>query len=309
MRGVGAMTAADGAGALCVIVNPGSRQAGSMVEELRALLGARGADAEIRVLRRGQSPAEAAQRAVRDGFATVAAAGGDGTASAVASGLVGTDRRFGVLPLGTFNYFARSLGLPETLEAAAAVMLSGATRTVSVGEVNGLTFLNNASLGVYPAILGRREGVYRRWGRSRIAAHWSAAQTLATGRARVDLQIEADGRRRIRTPLIFVCNNGFQLESLGLEGADTIRRGAFAVLVAPDVGRAGLVRRALALGGGMLEAGRDYDLLEHAGFTLRDRRGMAVVACDGERARLRTPLRFRRLQNALRVAAPPEAPE
>ncbi|MBI4703237.1 MAG: diacylglycerol kinase family lipid kinase, partial [Deltaproteobacteria bacterium] len=95
------------------------------------------------------------------------AAGGDGTVSAVASHLLGSDRTLGILPLGTFNYVAREFGIPLTVEDAIRVIAGGTERIVDVGEVNGRAFLNNAGLGGYVKIVRRRERVFRSWGRSR----------------------------------------------------------------------------------------------------------------------------------------------
>ena len=67
-----------------------------------------------------------------------------------------------MIPLGTFNYVARSLGLPETPEEAVAVLAAGETRPLPLGEVNGRVFLNNASLGAYAKILETRASSARR---------------------------------------------------------------------------------------------------------------------------------------------------
>ena len=79
-----------------------------------------------------------------------------------------------MIPGGTFNYFARDLGSGETLDEALRIFDAPRLRHVHVGDVNGMIFLNNISFGAYPEILKRRESIYRRWGRSRIAAYWSA---------------------------------------------------------------------------------------------------------------------------------------
>src|SRR4051794_6507291 len=69
----------------------------------------------------------------------VVAAGGDGTVSAVAARLVGGQRKLGVIPGGTLNHFARDLGIPDDIEAAAAVLKTGRSRRVDVAELNGRT--------------------------------------------------------------------------------------------------------------------------------------------------------------------------
>ena len=139
----------DSGSGIDVIINAISRAPDK--EETRRLLAERfaasGVDARISLARSGADIVALAQRAVEGSSRTVVAGGGDGTVNAVASVLVGTDKSLGVLPLGTFNYFARNLGIPVDLDGAARTLIEGRVAKVCVGDVNGRTFLNNASLG------------------------------------------------------------------------------------------------------------------------------------------------------------------
>jgi diacylglycerol kinase family enzyme len=219
-----------------------------------------------------------------------------------------TGRRFGVLPLGTFNFFARGLGIPEDPKGAAEVIRAGATRTVSLAEVNGHVFLNNISLGLYPAILRAREDVYARWGRRRMAAHWSAAKTFLRFQRPLFLTIRANGEeRRVQTPLLFVARSAYQLESFGLAGADCVAAGRFAVYVAPDTGPLGMFSKAFRLVRKSMAEGRDFDLICADELTIATRSRHLTVACDGEKLRMRTPLRLRVHPESLKVLTPPEA--
>lgn len=74
--------------------------------------------------------------------------GGDGTLSAVASRMARREAILGVLPLGTANDFARTLGIPVDLDAAAGVIARGEVREVDLGRANDAYFLNVASLGM-----------------------------------------------------------------------------------------------------------------------------------------------------------------
>jgi diacylglycerol kinase family enzyme len=87
----------------------------------------------------------------------VVAAGGDGTINLVAGVVLGSGLPFGVIPLGTFNYFARDLGIPLEPRAAALALAQGHVRRVHVARVNGHLFLNNASFGLYRHLLEERE--------------------------------------------------------------------------------------------------------------------------------------------------------
>ena len=79
----------------------------------------------------------------------VVVAGGDGTIGFVARELVDTDHPLGILSLGTYNNFARSLGLPTELGEAIEVVKTGRPRPITVGRVNGIAFLEVAALGLF----------------------------------------------------------------------------------------------------------------------------------------------------------------
>ena len=262
----------------------------------------------LRRVPKGGDPAEEARQTVEERAGIVVAAGGDGTVSAVAGAVAGGGCRLGVLPLGTFNYFARGLGIPEDLDEALAVLDSGTPRRIAIGTVNGAPFLNNASLGLYPHILRERESIYRRWGRSRLAAYWSVLRALFDLGRPLSLAVRIDGKaRRFRTPLVFVANNPFQLELMGLEGADAIAEDRLAVFVAPDCTRLGMALRALRLALGRAEPQDDFELLSGREVVVEARRARRQVALDGERRSMTPPVRVERRARALEVLVPASA--
>lgn len=298
---------AHGARRICVLINAGSGK--SDARETRARIEAAfegaGARAEIRPLGKGKDIARAARHAAGEGFDIVVAAGGDGTIAGIAGALRGTDAAMGIIPLGTFNYFARSLDIPEDADTAARLITTGARRKVRVGSINGRAFLNNASLGAYPAILRTREQTYRKWGRSRLAAYWSVLVTLVTLRRPLRLRIEADGAVTAhRTPLAFAVNNAFQLDQMGLDGAECIAEGKLALFVAPDTGRWGMLRNALTLAMGRAQRDVDFRLIAARRITIEAGARRRDVACDGEREKMRTPFTLEVIEDQLSVIVP-----
>lgn len=291
---------------MCLIANPGSGLNSRDADAIRRAMGVFGPEAELREWSdEGETLDATVRHAIRDGFGTIVAAGGDGTVMGVAQAMLGSDRRMAVLPLGTFNYFARGLGLPEDPEAAARAILGGGTHPISVGTVNGKVFLNNASLGIYPSILKAREDVYRRFGRRRIAAHWSVIKTFLRFQRPMQVAVRADGEaRRYRTPLIFIARSAFQLESFGLHGAQDISDDRFAMFVARDGGRLALFRLAWRLVQKRIEVGRDVDYLAAREIEVETQNRKPLVAFDGEKSRMRAPLTFRILPAALQIVVP-----
>ncbi|MHB8509268.1 MAG: diacylglycerol/lipid kinase family protein [Candidatus Dormibacteria bacterium] len=81
--------------------------------------------------------------------ATVVVAGGDGTIGYYARALAGSNHRLGILSLGTYNNFARGLGMPKQLAAAIRVVKKGRVAPVTLGKVNDRYFLEAAAIGLF----------------------------------------------------------------------------------------------------------------------------------------------------------------
>ena len=299
--------------AICVILNVGSGKpdAKSQPENIRAAFAANGAEITLKVINDGSRLVSETQKSLVEGYRTIVAGGGDGTICAVAQSLSDSKATMGILPLGTFNYFARSLYLPMEIDAAAKVIVDGHTMPLRVATVNNRMFLNNASLGVYPAILAKREDIYRRWGRSQIAAYWAVIATLLTLRRPLHLKLTIDGKsQNIRTPLVFIVNNAYQLQQMSLQGTDKIEAGELVVFVAPDTNRIGMLRLAVAVAIGRAASTQNFELLSGKDILIESSRRSArrerTIAKDGERERMRGPFHFCVVQNALSVLVPPQ---
>lgn len=162
----------------------------------------------------------------------------------------------------------------------------------------------NASLGLYPAILQKREDIYRRWGRSRLAAYWSVLVTLVRFRHPLTLRLEVDGTpRAIRTPLAFIGCNAYQLDLLGLPGGDQVRAGRLVLFLASGDEKLKLLNYAVRLLGKRLEAGRDFEVHFCEDVVIESQSRSRVVATDGERARMNSPFRFTTHKDGVQVIA------
>jgi YegS/Rv2252/BmrU family lipid kinase len=103
------------------------------------------------------------RRRIRDsGGATVVLAGGDGTMNAAAPALMALERPFGILPLGTANDLARTLGVPFDPAAAAEIVVAGHGRRIDLGQVDGRPFFNVASVGLSAEVAREHEGERKR---------------------------------------------------------------------------------------------------------------------------------------------------
>lgn len=148
-----------------VIVNPNARYGEEARSRAVQRLAGGGLDL---VTARTASPAEVTSKVLdlRDDIDCVIVGGGDGTVNAVATPILRTGLPLGILPMGTANDLARTLGIPVDVDQAVDVILRGRTRKIDVGLVNGYPFFNVASIGLSVSLADTlsRESK-RRWGR------------------------------------------------------------------------------------------------------------------------------------------------
>lgn len=136
---------------------------------------------------------ELAREAVREGFDTIVAVGGDGTVHEVAAGMWESEAALGVIPCGSGNDFAGSQGIPEELEGAVAVLSNGVVGRSDVGLFGEHAFFNTIALGFAAAVT-----VYSRRHR-RLRGYplylVTVIQSLFMYRA-IPMVVESDGFRR-----------------------------------------------------------------------------------------------------------------
>jgi diacylglycerol kinase family enzyme len=259
----------------------------------------------VRVLEEGEDVREAARRALKARPAVLVAAGGDGTLSAVADVVRGTDTALGVLPCGTLNHFAKDLGIPLEMAQAARVIAAGRRRRVDVGEVNGVAFLNNASLGIYPKIVKERTAQQRRFGRSkRMAMIWATLSVLDRS-FMVDLRLELDARAHdFRTPFVFVGNNRYELEGFQIGKRERLDAGMLDVYTTRRSSALGLLGLALRAMFGRLRQADDFLEASVPSLRVDSRRAQLFVATDGEVRLMQAPLEFRIRPRQLEVIVP-----
>ncbi len=235
------------------------------------------------------------------------AAGGDGTVSTVAAAAHAHRVPLGVLPLGTFNYFARENGVPTDVEPAARTLVEGRLATVGAGEVNGHLVINNASIGLYTHLIRRREQDKARFGRRRVVAALSAAGSLLRGQRPFSIHLgEGAASSKVRTSMLFVACNALQLDALGLGIASCSRAAMLGVVLLKPTS---LAERLRLLARALLKNLDEDPALESfcaAGLEVLSRRRSVDVVVDGELKRMRTPLVFRSLPDALQVVVPRE---
>ena len=142
----------------------------------------------------------------------VVVGGGDGTINSAARALVDTGLPLGVLPLGTANDFARSVGIPLDLAGAAHLICEGRTQRIDAGDVNGHLFFNVASVGL-AADLAKAITTERKRRFGRLSYAMSAAKLMLEARPFHATILKGDGgddeTAMVRTMQIAVGNGRF----------------------------------------------------------------------------------------------------
>jgi diacylglycerol kinase family enzyme len=247
----------------------------------------------------------ALKQAKRGAIDAIVVGGGDGSMRAAASVLAGTGVPLGALPLGTLNHFAKDLGIPLPVEAAAATIAAGRTRLVDLAEVNGDTFINNSSIGIYPYMVIDRE--------RRRAAH-KLAKWMAMVPAffrmmrhfpRRRLRISAKGfARPYRTPCLFVGNNEYGMERFTFGRRRRLDAGELWFYVVKPRSPWEFFLMVCRLCFGHLDQARDLDTFQLAEAEISAKTSRLPVALDGEVRIMQTPLHYRSRPGALRVIVP-----
>jgi YegS/Rv2252/BmrU family lipid kinase len=238
---------------------------------------------------------------VRSQIDRVVVAGGDGTLNAAVQGLVGTGLPLAVLPLGTANNLARTLGLPTALEAACAVAAHGAPRAIDLGWINGRYFFTTASMGLSVEISERLSArTKQRWG----ALAYAVVAVRAVAQARpfkAEIRWVA-GTRQSRTVQIVVGNGRYYGSALPVAEDATIddaRLDLYSLEVRHWLGLLALIP---ALRRGRHGEKRSVEALRSTEFEIRTNVPLKLNV-DGE-IWGQTPARCRVVPRALEVFAP-----
>jgi YegS/Rv2252/BmrU family lipid kinase len=267
-------------------------------------LSSAGVEADVELIAGGECAVRC--RAILErGDELLVVGGGDGTISAAASVLVGTDTMLGILPLGTLNHFARDLGIPTDLDEAAALIAKQTQRQVDVAQMNEHIFINNSAIGLYPLMILDRDLQRRRLGRSkRLAMIVASFRTLVRfNHQRLTLTVNEE-KERVDTPLLFVGNNDYRID-IGAPGQrDNIEDGELSVFVMRKKTRRGFFAASVRA---LFDRIRPDDMVRIENverLRVASHRSALPVSLDGEVIRAAPPFEYKIRKKALRVIAP-----
>ena len=285
-----------------LIVNPSAGSAPALTGSLTRAARERGMG--VRVLEPGEGARHAALEAAEDGAGSFAVAGGDGTVAAVAGVAVERGLPLVVVPTGTLNHFARDLGLDlaRPLTALEVFASSHHERCVDVGRINGRTFINNVSLGLYAEMLA--DPGYRQDKLGVAQAKLQAA--FSDPKLRRALRITPPGEATLENIVaVVVSNNPYEFARWNRLGhRHHLDTGTLQVSVL-DAGTLDELERLIA--GTLLGAIEFRPALRHWASERLETGILGEVVragVDGEPITLEAPLRFSVEPGALRVLVP-----
>lgn len=287
-----------------LVLNRNSRSGEAYLDEVRDRLGSAGFqvthlcfDDKERLVR------EIAARATEADC--VIAAGGDGTANMVARALLARDLPLGIIPLGTANDLARTLGIPMGIDEAIHIIAAGHTRRIDIGLVNGHPFFNVASLGLSAELAATlTTEVKRRFGRFGYAL--TTVRVLLRARPfRVRITTE-QGVVTARTLQIAVGNGRYYGGGNAVAQDAAIDDGQLDLYSLEFYRAWKLALLARSFREGTHGRADGVRALSGRSFLVETRRSLPVNA-DGELV-TRTPARFELLRQRMTVFAPAEPP-
>ena len=269
-------------------------------------LEAAASDAGLEVVRLapGLDCAALVRSRMAEGRRLFVAAGGDGTVNHVVQALVHTDAVLGVIPIGTYNHFAKDLGIPLTWSAALGVALSGATKQVDAARAHERFFVNNISMGLYPELVSKRESRgrdYPRW-KARLYAAYSTLRKFP----HVAVTLESEHHQEVvRTHVLMVSNNTYDLSRIGIEAPrNALGEGRLSVYWLPHVPRLKLMSFIAHYLAGRVRTAPGFRSFRTARLKMQSSKNHMKVGVDGEVMTVDMPLVVTIVPQSLLVKVP-----
>jgi YegS/Rv2252/BmrU family lipid kinase len=237
--------------------------------------------------------------AIAGGATLVAVGGGDGTLSSVSRHFIGKAAVMGILPLGTANSFARTLGVPQDLPGAIQVLASGRVADIDLGRIGDHYFTNAAAIGL-PAMIGETVPHGLKAVLGRVGYLGWAAYSLARFKPFRCTLIEGDTRREFEALEVRV-SNGRYLGGLEVAAEASVESQDLVIQIV--TGRSGWT---LAKSWALAAIGRrdEVTLVSHRSARLRIETEPAMqISVDGE-VLCRTPVDVSVARQVLAVMVP-----
>jgi diacylglycerol kinase (ATP) len=232
-----------------LIANPGAGKALDSADNLTLVtdyLKENGLRVDIALAKPKEEATPIARQAIKDGYKIVIAMGGDGTIEAVMRGMIGTNKaRLGIVPAGTQNNIAKSLGIPKDLQEACALIASDNMAKLDVGQVTTrkgkkFIFFEMATVGLSAAVYPDANKVAS----GKLSSIKTAAMTFIHQEARpkVFLTLNDESKIEVETMLVMVSNTPIFGKGFLVAPQASLQDGLLDISVYPDFSKVELIR-------------------------------------------------------------------
>lgn len=231
-----------------LIANPVAGDAVEEADQLKMVTGyleKYGLTVDVVLTKPKEEATPVARRASKKGYKVVVAMGGDGTIEAVMRGMIGSKIRLGIIPSGTENNIAKSLGIPTDLEEACALIASDSTLKLDIGQVktkNGkkFNFFEMASVGLSAAIYPDANKVAN----GKLSRIKDTAVTFfhQETKPKVSLTFNDESKDEVETMLVMVSNTPIFGKNFNVAPEASLQDGLLDISVYPEFSKAELIR-------------------------------------------------------------------
>lgn len=311
-------TASSGAGRVVVVINAKAGTARTcdrktLSAEIATAVATIGSLAEVLFVEPPQWRATLERLARSEDVDTVIVGGGDGSVSTAGTVFVGTGKAMGVIPLGTFNLFARSLRIPTGMDAAIAALPACRIGAVDVGLlIDGQgrrhEFLHHVSFGFHPRFIETRNAVPYGSRLGKMLASLRVWRQTMRSLKRMSFAVEGDIERPRRRYYQVAVTVGSFREGFGdFPHAEDLTKGDLDLVLLPARGQWDFVMAVFLAAIGRWRSNSRLEVEAVRRLRLVSRRPLVKVSVDGELERAASPFEFRVLPRALRVLMPPQS--
>lgn len=246
------------------------------------------------------------QDAMASNAQTIVAAGGDGTITAVAAALVGSEKSLAILPLGTVNALAKDLNIPLDLPQAVAALATGRSHRIDVGDLNGRMFLHKVVVGLIPELAAGREHIRGRQTLSAKVGFMRYFFRRLSRARRIAVAIEtSQGERRVeRVQAIAVASNAYDEGPGQIFARHGLDRGTLTLYALRHLKMIDFFRLTTGMLLGRWRSDEALWIESVKAVTIDAHKSMLNVMFDGEVETFQTPFNFSIRPRALSVIVP-----
>lgn len=232
-------------------------------------------------------------------------AGGDGTISSVLNSIIDLKVPVGVLPLGTFNNFSKSLKLSSDIDESIKQIFDGKIINIDLAKVNGRVIINNSSVGIYPKLVSLREESQVDLKLSKPAAMFVAFVKAVFLFPLIKVVLSSDNSDiKVKTSFVMVSNNKYIMDLNKIGERESLTEGLLYVYLIRCRSRLCVIKVLFKALMNKLNQEKDFELIPTKKVEVKMHKKYIEVAADGEVFKQSPPLRYQICPGCLKIIVP-----